>query len=395
MRSWIPLVLLALLTTRLAAQDSTAQANAPSDQASEVPEETTAAPWRTSYFPYLSGGSNDGPLLNFRVRYWQAAEYEDRVTANAALNAEAGITSRGSRHIYVQFKAPQLIEGWRFDLKAGAVREARFGFFGIGNETEYNKGAVTDANPFLYRVRRTRYGGAAEVTRRVSGPFQVAFLGAAETARFTTLPGPSLFASLVDPDELKETDVSGRLAFIYDTRDNEYNTHQGLLLEAGAQVGSGGDGYTRLYTVLRGYLQVREGTVIAARLAATGTGGTATLDARYSLPAWEREIPILGGQYSHRSLDTGRLTGRHALLGNLEVRHDLISFGDPGAITLLGFVDAGRVFEEENFRLTTEDLKVGGGGGFGFRILRSTIFTLNLAGGPDGFNYSVGTGWMF
>jgi len=395
MGSWIPLVLLALLTTRLAAQDSTAQANAPSDQASEVPEETTAAPWRTSYFPYLSGGSNDGPLLNFRVRYWQAAEYEDRVTANAALNAEAGITSRGSRHIYVQFKAPQLIEGWRFDLKAGAVREARFGFFGIGNETEYNKDAVTDANPFLYRVRRTRYGGAAEVTRRVSGPFQLAFLGAVETARFTTLPGPSLFASLVDPDELKETDVSGRLAFIYDTRDNEYNTHQGLLLEAGAQVGSGGDGYTRLYTVLRGYLQVREGTVIAARLAATGTGGTPTLDARYSLPAWEREIPILGGQYSHRSLDTGRLTGRHALLGNLEVRHDLISFGDLGAITLLGFVDAGRVFEEENFRLTTEDLKVGGGGGLGFRILRSTIFTLNLAGGPDGFNYSVGTGWMF
>src|SRR4051812_24770065 len=122
MRPRILLAFFSLLTTRLAAQDSTAHANAPSDQASEVPGETTAAPWRTSYFPYLSGGSNDGPVLNFRVRYWQAAEYEDRVTANAALDAEAGITSRGSRHIYVQFKAPQLIEGWRFDLKAGAVR---------------------------------------------------------------------------------------------------------------------------------------------------------------------------------------------------------------------------------------------------------------------------------
>src|SRR3982751_3064130 len=101
-----PRILLAgftLLTTRLAAQDSTAQANAPSDQTSAVPDETTAAPWRTSYFPYLSGGSNDGPLLNFRVRHWQAAEYEDRVTANAALDAEAGVTSRGSHHIYAQF----------------------------------------------------------------------------------------------------------------------------------------------------------------------------------------------------------------------------------------------------------------------------------------------------
>jgi hypothetical protein len=57
-------------------------------------------------------------------------------------------------------------------------------------------------------------------------------------------------------------------------------------------------------------------------------------------------------------------------------------------------VDAGRVFEE-NFKLTTDEVRVGGGGGIGLRILRSTIFTFNFAGGPDGFNPSVGTGWMF
>jgi hypothetical protein len=363
--------------------------------AQEVSEESTAAPWRTSYFPYLSGGSNDGPVLSFRVRYWQAAEYEDRVTANAALNAEAGVTPRGGRHAYVQFRAPQLLEGWRFDAKIGAAREVRFGFFGLGNDTENNKDAVTDADPFLYRVRRTRYRGSVEVTRRLQGPFQVALLGDVETARFTSLPGPSLFASEIAPDELKQTDVSGRLAVVYDTRDNEYNTHQGLLLEAGAQVGSGGDGYTRLYTVLRGYLPVREGTVLAARLGASGTGGTPTLDAQYTIPGWEKEILVLGGQYSHRALDTGRLAGRHVLFGNFEVRHDLLSLGDLGAITLIGFVDAGRVFEGENFKLTTSDLKVGGGGGLGLRILRSTIFTFNFAGGPDGFNYSVGSGWMF
>jgi hypothetical protein len=58
-------------------------------------------------------------------------------------------------------------------------------------------------------------------------------------------------------------------------------------------------------------------------------------------------------------------------------------------------VDAGRVFQGENFKLTADGLKVGGGGGIGLRILRSTIFTFNFAGGPDGFNYSVGSGWMF
>lgn len=375
----ISLALLALLS----AQHAVAQ------------DESTGLPWRTSYFPYLSGASNDGPMLNFRVRYWQAAEYEDRVTANAALNAEAGITPRGGRHAFVQFRAPQILEGWRFDAKVGAAREVRFGYFGLGNDTEYNKDAVTSAQPFLYRMRRTRYRGVVEVTRQLRGPLMLAALGDVAWARFTSLPGPSLFATDFGPDELRQTDVSGRLALVYDTRDNEFNTRQGLLLEAGTQVGSGGDGYTRLYTVLRGYLTIREGTMVAARLGASGLGGTPSLDARYRIPGWEREIPVLGGEYSHRSLDTGRLAGKHVLFGNLEVRHDLLPFGDLGAITLIGFTDAGRVFEGEGFELTADDLKVGGGGGVALRILRSTIFTFNFAGGPDGFNFSVGSGWMF
>ena len=253
----------------------------------------------------------------------------------------------------------------------------------------------TDSQPFFYRVRRTRYRGVAELTRIVRGPFMVAFQGNVEQVRFTSLPGPSVFVGEFPLGELEQNDISGRIALIYDTRDTEYNTHQGLLLEAGSQVGGGGGRYTRQYVILRGYLTVREGTVAALRLAGSGMGGSPTLNARFSLPGWEYAVPVLGGEYSHRSFDTGRLTGKGSLFGNLEVRHDLLPFGDLGAVTLLAFVDAGRVFEEENFRFTTERMKVGGGGGFALRILRSTIFTFNFAGGPDGFNYSVGSSWMF
>jgi hypothetical protein len=358
------------------------------------PEAEPSTPWATSYFPYITGGANDGPVLAFRVHRFQPAEYDDRVTANAALTGEAGITSRGSRYLILRFRAPQVWENWRVKSLAAAVREVRFGYFGLGNETTENDDLVTEAQPFLYRVRRARYGGQVDVTRRIRGPFHVAVQGNVEWTRFTTLPGPSLFLSDFGP-ELRETDVSSRVALVYDTRDKEYNTHQGVLLEVGVQAGSGGDSYTRAYTVLRGYVMPREGTVIAARLAGSAMGGSPTLNARYLIPSWEDQIPVLGGQYSHRSFDTGRFGGDHVLLGNLEVRHDLLSLGDLGAITLLGFVDAGRVFEEENFKLTTKDLKVGGGGGIGIRILRSTIFTINLAGGPDGFNSSLGSGWMF
>jgi outer membrane protein assembly factor BamA len=351
--------------------------------------------WRTSWFPYLTGGANDSPLLAFHVRYWQPADYEARTTYTGALAGGAGIAPHGSRFVALSFKAPGLWDGWRLNTGGALERQTRYGYFGLGNDTQYNKEAVGDANPYLYRVRRTQYRVGAEVTRRVKGPLQVSLLTEYVHAHFTALPGSSIFMADFPAGEVTEGDVSGRLAFVYDSRDNEYNTHQGLLLEAGTQVGSGGDGYTRQYAILRGYLQVREGTVLAARLAGAGMGGSPTLDSRFVLPGWERPVPVLGGEYSHRALDYGRLTGRGTLFGNFEIRHDLLAFGDLGAITLLAFLDAGRVFEQEPWKLTTQDMKVGGGGGVALRILRSTIFTFNFAGGPDGFNFSVGNGWMF
>jgi len=363
-------------------------------EAHAEPEER-APHWRTSYFPYLTGGANDSPVFAFRLRHFQPAEYEARSTYTAALNVDAGIAPKGTRYLLATFRAPALWDGWRLAAIAGALREARLGYFGLGNDTEFHQDSVTDENPYLYRVRRNRYRVGAEVTRRIHGAFQVAFQGNYTRAHFTSLPGDSKFTEDFPTGDIKDDDVSGRLALVYDTRDNEFNTHQGLLLEAGTQVGSGGDGYTRQYAILRGYLTVREGTVLAGRLAGSGMGGTPPLDARFSLPGWEREVPVLGGQYSHRGLDFGRLTGTGVLLGNFEIRHDLVSLGDLGGITLVAFLDAGRVFEGEDFRLTTEDMKVGGGGALALRLMRGTIFTLNYGRGPDGGEWSVGTGWMF
>ena len=268
-----------------------------------------AARWRTSWFPYLSGGANDSPVLSFRVRHWQAAEYEERSTYTAAFNADAGIAPKGSRYVAASFRAPAYWTGWRLVVLAAAERQARLGYFGLGNNTVFDKDADTPEMPFLYRMRRTRYRVTAEVTRQIKGPLQVALLTAYTRARFSALPGPSTFLTDFPPGDFTEHDVSGRLALIYDTRDNEYNTHQGLLLEAGTQAGTGGDNYTRQYAILRGYLQVREGTVLAARLAGAGMGGTSSLDARFALPGWEKEVPVLGGQNSHRGIDYGRLTG--------------------------------------------------------------------------------------
>jgi hypothetical protein len=362
--------------------------------AAQEDESEHSTPWRLSYFPYIAGLANDGPAYFLRARYWQPAEYEAKTTYTAALDAAVGATFEGSRLALVRFRAPGLWKDWRLDALLGAERLARYGYFGLGNDSERNEDLVTEETPFLYRVRRIRYEGRVEVTRRIHGPLHAALRASVADVRYTTLPGPSQF--IADFGEgMDEDEVSGRLALLYDTRDNEYNTTRGFFAEAGVQAGDAAESFSRVYGVLAGYYPVREGTVVAARLGGSGTGGTPTLYARASVPAWDREVPVLGGEYSHRSFDTGRFVGDGTLFGNFEVRHDVLPFGDLGAVTVLAFLDAGRVFEGESFRLTTEDLHVGGGGGVAVRLLRTAIFVFNFAGGPDGFNFSFGSGWAF
>jgi len=53
------------------------------------------------------------------------------------------------------------------------------------------------------------------------------------------------------------------------------------------------------------------------------------------------------------------------------------------------------VFQDNDFSLTTSDMKVGGGAGIGLRFLRTTAFTLSVAAGPDKTRLTFGFGWMF
>ncbi|HEY8105646.1 MAG TPA: BamA/TamA family outer membrane protein, partial [Gemmatimonadales bacterium] len=320
---------------------------------------------------------------------------EERVTARAYAQLDLGIGFRGTRFAVAQFGAPLLVKDWRFSGLLLATREARYGFFGIGNETAYNSANVTDADPFFYKVQRTRYQALVEVTRRITGPLHVALQGSAESAKFVAHDeGTSIFLQTMGTS-LQQDDAYLRAALVLDTRDTEFDPHRGVLLEAGYQVGTGGTGYERAYSVLRGWTELRQGTVLAARLAGSQLYGTPTLDARYMIPGWERAIPVLGGSFSFRGLESGRLAGKGVLLGNLEVRQNLISFANVAGLVLVGFVDAGRVFEDTKFTLTTDEVKVGGGAGLALRVLRTTAFTLSLARGPDKTRVAFGFGWMF
>ena len=358
-------------------------------------------PWRVNYFPYLIGNTTTGLMLIGHFDYSRHADYFARVPYDGIFSIEGGISAQGSRLLTATFRAPGLLPGWRLAADAGAVRESRFGY---GNAEYPGSDAIFFDVDDFHRVHRARYFARGEITRRLVGPLQVSAMIGVERTRWSRLPEVTSFRD-DHGDELVETDAGGRLSLIVDLRDREYLTANGVLAEAGVLLGSGGEhrdgdlitrgGYSGWYTHLRGYVSPRAGTVLGARLAARNLGETATLQARNTLPGWEEDVDALGGPHAHRSLIPGRMAGRGLLLGSVEVRHNLLDVGDYGAVTLIGFVDGGRVFEEDDFKVTTSGWTVGGGGGLALRVLRSSLLVFNFAGGDDGFRFSMATSWAF
>ncbi len=365
-----------------------------------------AGPWKFDNFPYFTITPNDGFMFIGRAQYGQSADFLDRVSMAKRLAFEGGLSPSGSRFASLRLDAPRLAPGWRVSSELRIERANRFGFYGLGNDTFETE--PTEERPHPNRARRDRALARVEVTRALAGPLAIAVAGGTGRATWTALP----------PDDfrLEEDDTWGRVALVVDTRDNEYETTRGVLLEGGLYTGSHGDGYTGGYVVASGFVQPQFGTVLAARVGGRNLSEAAPLTALHEIPAWERDISALGGPGSHRAFAIGRYAGRGVLFGSLEVRQVILDGGDFGGVYWLGFLDVGRVFRGDSdffgegaamqeaadiiidpdpFRLTTEGLKVGGGVGLAFRILRANILSLTAARGPDGTKVMVGSGWSF
>ncbi len=321
------------------------------------------------------------------------------ITFRGALSAEAGVGTLGSRFARVEFRAPGLVDGWRFRGYLGAERQGRFAYYGLGGDIEHH-GSAADPNASVYRVHRTRYLGQVEATRRISGGFRVALAASLDHSEFNRLRDTSLFASERGAG-VRRTNLVVRPALIFDTRDLEFTPGNGLLLEAGAGVGTAREQaptddqrlYAFGYLHLRGFVSPREGTVIAGRILARQMEDAAPFSARFGLSGWERDFSFAGAD-GHRSFPAGALAGTGVQLVSLEIRHDLLNAGDLGAVTVVGFSDYAHVEDNSaRFRVATD--RWGGGAGVALRVLRSAIVSINFAGGANGFNFSMGSGWAF
>jgi hypothetical protein len=357
-------------------------------------KEVEPGQWLTSYIPFVAAAPNDGPTIEFRVWHWQKAAWSDRVTNAVQLAGRAGWSPRGSWLAIGRLEWPRLADGWRLAAQVQATHDQRWGYYGLGNTIDADRDLETDEQPYYNQVRRRRFLGYADVTRRLAGPLSVSLAAYGTSANFDARPGPSYFREDF-AEAFTQNEASARLALVLDLRDREYDVRRGALIEGGYQVGVSTESFGRWYGIARGWVSPTPTTVIGARAFAANLSGTPTLESRLTLPAWENTMSTLGGEESHRAVPNGRFTGRGVIGANLEARQAVKDFQGFGAVGVLGFVDGGRAFETEDWTLTFDDWTVGGGGGVWLRVLQGSVlqFTAGFAEGESFLGFR--TAWSF
>jgi hypothetical protein len=374
----------------------------------QVPElPTITESWNEVSYPKILWSPRNGFSIGLYYGQVEPMGYDDFNAPqryHGAISVDGQISSSGRKDLAVEGRFPKLVEGWRFYALFNAYRHPRDLYFGVGNETTYSRDSITPAREEFYDAdrRTTRFRG--EVQRTVVGPLRALAGFNVQRWRIELPDGPSVLgrdhaAGLVPTVGTSVDDVHFRVGVVLDTRDDEVAPRRGFVLEAIHGVADssfmGSASYTRTTGVAAGYVPVGDRTVVAARVVGQRMGGDPPFASWYLIEASDDPYEGLGGENSHRAFANLRFAGRHKLFGNLDVRYDVLRIESLLQVSLVGFVDAGRVFEGEDFRITGDGMHVGGGAGLFLRWGRTGVIGATGGIGADGLVFHVNTRWAY
>lgn len=364
--------------------------------------------WYDVFYPKLFYAGREGLLAGAYfalVQPLRSRNFDSPPPYRISISLDGQASTSGSRFLKLEGRAPGLANGWRFSARLTARRRAKDNYFGIGNATLFDSDSVTDAQPNFYRAVRTQYVARTELQRVLVGPLRA--LAGLNIERWKLAPrtGPSVFATdlTIDPSiGVPTNEFSARVGLVFDTRDDEVASGRGVLIEAiwgVADSSVAGDlSYTRTTLSARGFLTPSPRLQLGARVVGQMMGGSPGVGSLYLIEGSGRFYEGIGGGETHRALLDNRLLGRDKLFANIDVRYALFAIPTLYRVSLLGFFDAGRVFdvaESQDFEVTTNGLKVGAGSGLFFQIGRAGIAGFTVGVGPDGIASDFHIKWTF
>ena len=319
------------------------------------------------------------------------------------------LTTKGRRDVTVFFDAPRLLaNGWRLDAFAGREQELAAPYYGLGNEAVQDTMLAQDPNPYYYRYGRTRVRLLGNVQRGI-GESRARWLVGAGYVNATTDATPfdsgtTLFAQQLGGGAApKGTLTYVRAGLVWDSRDREIGTRSGWWTELLAQRTDRALGathsYSRVTGAVRRYIALTDRATSASRVIVQQTIGDVPVFDLATVQTSHKQEEGLGGSRMLRGIPKNRVMGKGLLVANNELRWRAMDFRvlrKPAFLLLSGFVDAGRVWEEE-IRVSemASDLWLGYGGGARLGLGSSSVIALDVGRSSSATQIYIGLGYAF
>ena len=325
------------------------------------------------------------------------------------------LTTGGRKDFTLFFDSPHLLPGgWRVDVFLGSEQQLASPYYGVGNDVPVDPLMEDDPeNPFFYRFGRTR--------RQLSGNLQHAIGQLPVRALF----GAGLVHNTIDavPKDSGTTFLQRELAsapagrepggysnfvragVVWDTRDREVGPRRGswsefLVQRVDEALGSE-TSYTRWTATDRRYVPLgSERLVFANRLLLQGVSGDAPFYDLHQVQTSFKQQEGLGGAKTIRGMPKNRYVGRGMFLWNAELRWraaELSLLGRSAHLVLSGFVDSGRVWEDQPAPgEILGDLHHGVGGGVRLGMGENFVVALDVGHSTEAMApFYIGLGYLY
>ncbi len=300
---------------------------------------------------------------------------------------------------YLLLELPHVIpKRFRIDTRISFTREENLKYYGLGNAAR----APAGTSPTLPRYEY----GRTHPTLRVDARYRVVPTvrlewGLSYTQNWLRVPqdgllaedmrnGPAYVRRLLHTDEPHAV-VQASYGVSYDSRDDQISTHRGQFHGVRLTLAPGGTGmfpyeYGNANLTLRGYVPLASKVFLATRVVADALFGKVPF---YELARFDDTYAIGGGN-GVRGVPAQAYYGKIKLLGNLELRSELVrfhAFSKGNVLGITGFFDTGRVWLDYRPAPTLDGtglgLKYGVGGGVRWASGESFVLRGDIAWSPD------------